>query len=180
VDLRGQKVTSAFLAETMFREGAEIRGRVAATRKNAPHMGRVFAVSLFWKGKRTSIEVLERLPGLDTGIDDEPQGSALVLRSGLSVLDPCSLFICKLHAANTRPEGQAGNDVKHLAILARVIPRFLAKLRSVTVPGYDGKEDARRLLLKIEACEAGRDVFTIPMSAEELALLVEALRLHLK
>lgn len=96
------------------------------------------------------------------------------------MLDPRSLFICKLHAANTRPEGQAGNDVKHLAILARVIPRFLAKLRAVTVPDYDGKEDASRLLLKIEACEAGRGVFTVPLSAEELRLLVQALHQHLK
>ncbi len=180
LDFRGQKITTALMAETMAREGAQIQGKVSALRKNAPHMGRVFAVSLLWKGQRTSIEVLERLPGLDTGIDDDPNGTHLITRGGFSVLDPCSLFICKLHAANTRPEGQAGNDVKHLAILARVIPRFLAKLRAVVVPDYDGKEDANRLLLKIESCESGRDVFQIPLAAEEKARLIEALREHLK
>lgn len=179
VDLRGQKVTSALLAETMVKEGAEIRGKASATRKSAPHMGRVFAVSLFWKGGQTSIEVLERLPGLDTGIDDAPQGSALLIASGLSLLDPCSLFICKLHAANTRPGGEAGNDVKHLAILACVIPRFLEKLRSAPVPEYDAKEDVGRLLQQIEACETGRHPFRVPLSAEEISKLCEALRRHL-
>lgn len=161
-------------------DGAILRGMAADVRKNAPHMGRVFAASVIWRDCKTSVEVLERLPGLDSGIDSPPVGTPISPFEDLILLDPCSLFICKLHAANTRPEGQAGNDVKHLAILARVIPRFLAKLRSVTVPGYDGKEDAERLLLKIEACEAGRDVFTIPMSADDLAFLIEALRQHLK
>ena len=179
VDLRGRKVTSLLLAEKMTREGAEIRGCVTATRKGAPHMGRVFAISLFWKGHQTSIEVLERLPGLDTGIADEPIGTPLVTRSRLSLLDPCSLFICKLHAANTRPSGQAGNDVKHLAILARVIPRFLEKLRSVPVPEYDAKEDVRRLLVQIEDCEAGRNEFQVPLPPEETTRLCGALRQHL-
>jgi hypothetical protein len=179
VDLRGRKATSALLAGTMFTSGAEIRGQVAATRKNAPHMGRVYAISLFWRGRHTSIEVLERLPGLDTSLEDKPQGASLLIRSGLTVLDPCSLFICKLHAANSRPAGQAGNDVKHLAILARVIPRFLAKLRAVVVPEYDGKEDAERLLKKIEACESGLDVFKIPLATAEKARLIEALSEHL-
>jgi hypothetical protein len=179
VDLRGQKITSLLLAETMAKDGAEIRGSVTATRKNAPHMGRVFAVSLFWKGQQTSIEVLERLPGLDTGIDDVPVGTPLVTRGGLSLLDPCSLFICKLHAANTRPEGAASNDVKHLAILSRVIPRFLEKLRSSPVAEYDGKEDVARLLRQIEDCEAGRHPFKVPLPVEEIAALSDSLRGHL-
>ncbi len=179
VDLRGQKVTSALLAEKMVGAGAEIRGRASATRKNAPHMGRVFAVSLLWRGETTSIEVLERLPGLDSGIDDFPLGTAIATRGGLTLLDPCSLFICKLHAANTRPGGEAGNDVKHLAILACVIPRFLEKLRSTPVAEYDGKEDASRLLRQIEACEAGQHPFRVPLSAEEISTLCEALRRHL-
>lgn len=180
VDFRGQKVTSALLSQTLVMDGAQIQGRVSATRKNAPHMGRVFAVSLIWKGRRTSIEVLERLPGLDSGIEDDPQGTPMITQGGLSVLDPCSLFICKLHAANTRPAGQAGNDVTHLAILARVIPRFLAKLRAVVVPEYDGREDVSRLLRKIESCESGEDVFQIPLPVEEKARLIEALRMHLE
>jgi hypothetical protein len=179
VDLRGQKVTSALLAEKMVGAGAEIRGKASATRKNAPHMGRVFAVSLLWRGEATSIEVLERLPGLDSGIDEFPSGTAIATRAGLTLLDPCSLFICKLHAANTRPGGEAGNDVKHLAILACVIPRFLEKLRSTPVAEYDGKEDASRLLHQIEACEAGQHPFRVPLSAVEISTLCDALRRHL-
>jgi hypothetical protein len=179
VDLRGQKGTSLLLAQTMAGSGAEIRGSVTATRKNAPHMGRVFATSLFWKGQQTSIEVLERLPGLDTGIDDQPLGTPLLTRGGLILLDPCSLFICKLHAANTRPEGEAGNDIKHLAILARVIPRFLEKLRATPVAEYDAKQDATRLLRQIEDCEAGRHPFHVPLPADEIARLCNALRRHL-
>lgn len=179
VDLRGRKTTSLLLSERMTREGAEIRGSVTATRKNAPHMGRVFAVALHWKGQRTSIEVLERLPGLDTGIDDAPVGTSLVTRGGLSLLDPCSLFICKLHAANSRPDGGASNDVKHLAILACVIPRFLEKLRSTPVAEYDGKEDVSRLLRQIDDCMAGRHPFQVPLPAEEIAGLCDALRRHI-
>jgi hypothetical protein len=179
VDLRGQKGTSLLLAQTMAGDGAEIRGSVSATRKNAPHMGRVFATSLFWKGQQTSIEVLERLPGLDTGIDDQPLGTPLLTRGDLTLLDPCSLFICKLHAANTRPEGEANNDIKHLAILARVIPRFLEKLRATPVAEYDAKEDVSRLLRQIEDSGAGRHPFRVPLPVDEIARLCDALRLHL-
>ncbi len=179
IDFRGRKITSILLSEKMTQAGAEIRGSVSATRKNAPHMGKVFAISIFWKGRSTSVEVLERLPGLDTGIDDIPLGKTLITHAGLSLLDPCSLFICKLHAANTRPAGEAGNDVKHLQILACVIPRFLAKLRASAIPEYDGKEDAERLLRQIEACEAREHPFQVPLSAEEIAGLCGALCGHL-
>jgi len=179
VDLRGLKATTLLLAQTMVGDGAEIRGTVTATRKSAPHMGRVFATSLFWKGQQTSIEVLERLPGLDTGIDDQPVGTPLLTRGGLSLLDPCSLFICKLHAANTRPEGEASNDIKHLAILARVIPRFLEKLRASPVAEYDAKEDVRRLLRQIDDSEAGRHPFKVPLPVDEITRLCDALRRHL-
>ena len=96
------------------------------------------------------------------------------------LLDPCSLFICKLHAANTRPSGEAGNDVKHLAILACVIPRFLEKLRSTPVADYDGKDDALRLYQQVEACQAGLHPFLIPLGVGEISSLISALRLHLK
>ncbi len=179
IDLRGQKATCMALTRIMQLDGAKLGGVVAATRKNAVHMGRVFAASIAWRDFKTSVEVLERLPGLDTGIDNAPVGTALSPLEGLSLLDPCSLFICKLHAANTRPAGQAGNDVKHLAILARVIPRFLGKLRSTPVPEYDAKEDASRLLRQIEDCEVGRHPFQVPLPADEVASLIEALRRHL-
>lgn len=180
IDLRGRKMTCLALTKIMQLDGAQLQGVVSATRKNAPHMGRVFAASIIWRNFRTSVEVLERLPGLDSGVDAPPLGTPLSPEDSLSLLDPCSLFICKLHAANTRPPGQAGNDVKHLSILARVIPRFLEKLRSVPVPEYDGKEDAGRLLAKIEDCEAGRHEFQVPLPTDEIAGLCEALRLHLK
>lgn len=180
IDLRGAKVTCVALTKSLQMEGAILGGMVSAVRKNAPEMGRVFAASVSWRNFKTSVEVLERLPGLDAGMGSSPVGTPLSPVENLVLLDPCSLFICKLHAANTRPAGQAGNDVKHLAILARVIPRFLAKLRSVVVPEYDGKEDASRLLRKIEACESGRDVFQIPLPVEEKARLSEALRTHLE
>jgi hypothetical protein len=97
-----------------------------------------------------------------------------------SLLDPCSLFICKLHAANTRPEGEASNDIKHLAILARVIPRFLEKLIASPVAEYDAKEDVSRLLRQIEDCEAGRHPFRVPLPADEIVRLSDALRQHLR
>lgn len=74
---------------------------------------------------------------------------------------------------------QASNDIKHLAILARVIPRFLEKLRAIPVVEYDGKEDAARLLRQIEDCEAGRHPFRVPLSEDEVARLCDALRGHL-
>lgn len=179
IDLRGRKMTCLVLTKAMQGDGAILGGIVAATRKSAPHMGRVFAASMTWRNFRTSVEVLERLPGLDSGIDDAPVGAALSPVNDLILLDPCSLFICKLHAANTRPEGQASNDIKHLAILARVIPRFLEKLRAIPVAEYDGKEDAGRLLRQIEDSEAGRHPFRVPLSTDEIAGLCDALRGHL-
>lgn len=180
IDLRGRKITCMTLTKSMQLEGAKAGGLVASIRKNAPHMGRVFATAITWRGAKTSVEVLERLPGLDSGMGDPPVGTPLSPVENLILLDPCSLFICKLHAANTRPAGEAGNDVKHLAILARVIPRFLNKLREASTMEYDGKEDANRLQVKIDACEAGRDLFQIPLPTDELTALCEALEDHLK
>lgn len=180
IDLRGRKMTCLALTKIMQLDGAVLGGVVTATRKNAPHMGRVFAASMIWRNRKTSIEVLERLPGLDSGIDDAPLGTPLSPSEDLILLDPCSLFICKIHAANTRPEGQAGNDIKHLAILARVIPEFLGKLRAAPAPGYDAKEDAARLLRQIEDSEAGRHPFRVALPADEIAGLRDALRRHLE
>jgi hypothetical protein len=180
IDLRGRKMTCLALTKIMQLDGAVLGGVVAATRKNAPHMGRVFAASITWRNFKTSVEVMERLPGLDTGIADAPVGTPLSPSEDLILLDPCSLFICKLHAANTPPESQAGNDIKHLAILARVIPRFLQKLRAIPVDEYDAKEDVRRLLRQIEDSGAGRHPFQIPLAADEITRLCDALCQHLR
>jgi hypothetical protein len=180
IDLRGRRMTCLALTKLMQSEGAIPGGVVTATRKNAPHMGRVFAASITWRDFKTSIEVMERLPGLDAGIDLAPAGTPLSPSEDLVLLDPCSLFICKLHAANTRPEGEANNDITHLAILARVIPRFLEKLRASPVAGYDAREDARRLLRWIEDCEAGRHPFLVPLPLQEITGLSEALHRHLR
>lgn len=179
IDLRGRKMTCLALTKIMQLDGAILGGMVSATRKNAPHMGRVFAASITWRDFKTSVEVLERLPGLDSGIANAPVGTPLSPSDHLVLLDPCSLFICKLHAANTRPGGDAGNDIKHLAILARVIPRFLEKLRATPVAEYDAKQDVTRLLRQIEDCEAGRHPFHVPLPADEIARLCNALRRHL-
>ncbi len=114
--LRGRKMTCLALTKIMQLNGAVLGGVVSATRKNAPHMGRVFAASITWRNFKTSVEVLERLPGLDSGIADAPVGTPLSPSEDLVLLDPCSLFICKRHAANTRPEGEASNDIKHLGL----------------------------------------------------------------
>jgi len=179
IDLRGGKAASNFMMEEMKKVGAEIRSVVAATRKTAPHMGRVFAVGFNLDGKRSSVEVLERLPGLDSSLDDPPVGTPIATETGISLLDPCSLFICKLHAANTRPGEGANNDAKHLAILSRVIPRFLEKVRVTALPEYDAKEDAGRLLRKLEACASGKDPFQVPIDPAEHDALLAALRGHL-
>ncbi len=92
---------------------------------------------------------------------------------------PCSLFICKLHAANTRPAELVSNDVMHLRILARVVPRFLARIRATALPEYDAREDAARLRRQIEACGSGRHEFRVPLEPAELEPLVRALREHL-
>lgn len=176
IDLRGHKITCLALTKIMQLAGASPGGLVSATRKNAPHMGRVFAASMIWKDFKTSVEVLERLPGLDTGISDPPLGTPLSPTEGLVLLDPCSLFLCKLHAARTRPLGDESNDIRHLEILARVIPGFLAKLRSEPAPGYDAMRDVERLLRHLDDSEAA----AIPLPEEELEKLRSALILHLR
>jgi hypothetical protein len=99
--------------------------------------------------------------------------------NALCLLDPCSLFICKLHAANTRPTEAVNNDINHLRILARVIPRLLAKVKAAALVDYNAHEDAERLLRKIEACVRGDDGFQVPLAAAELEPLEQALREHL-
>lgn len=172
-------MTCLALTKIMQLDGAILGGVVVATRKNAPHMGRVFAASITWRNFKTSVEVLERLPGLDSGINDAPVGTPLSPFDDLVLLDPCSLFICKLHAANTRPEGEAGNDIKHLAILARLIPRFLEKIRATTDVEYDAREDVTRLLRQIDEGKAGRHPFKLLLSEDDIANLCDALRQHL-
>ncbi|MFN0079315.1 MAG: hypothetical protein ACKVY0_22860 [Prosthecobacter sp.] len=179
IDLRGGKAAAMILAESLQAAGAEMKGIVAATRKAAPHMGRIFAVGLLWRGQRTSVEVLERLPGLDSSLDEPPCGTPVATAEGIALLDPCSICICKLHAANTRPGEGANNDVKHLLILARVIPRFLEKVRVTALPEYDAREDAQRLLALLERCIAGHEPLRIPLPEADLAGLLAALRLHL-
>lgn len=179
IDLRGGRATCIFLAKDLELAGAEVKGMVAATRRNAPEMGKVHAISLEWRGCRTSIEALERLPGLDHSIDSPLVGSAMLSERGFRILDPCSLFICKLHAANTRPSEAANNDVKHLCILAKVIPTFLRKVRASDLPDYDANADAQRLLDQIAACQSGAHLFQIPLVAVELDPLVAGLREHL-
>ncbi len=76
LDLRGHKPVFSALAKEFQNDGTEIRGMAYATRKNAPQMGRVFAVSLIWRGQRTSLKVLERLPGLVRDIDTPPRRQA--------------------------------------------------------------------------------------------------------
>jgi hypothetical protein len=109
-----------------------------------------------------------------------PWGPACRPTEDSPLLDPCSLFICKLHAANTRPGEAANNDAKHLAILARVIPRFIAKVRASRLPDYDASDDAQRLLLQLEVCVSGGHPFKIPLPQADIDALVGALRAHLR
>ena len=67
IDLRGRKMTCLALTKLMQLNGAILGGVVSATRKNAPHMGRVFAASITWRNFKTSVEVLERLKPLRPG-----------------------------------------------------------------------------------------------------------------
>ena len=179
LDLRGHKPVFSALTKEFQNDGAEIRGMAYATRKNAPHMGRVFAVSFIWRGQRTSLEVLERLPGLDRDIDTPPAGSTLATTQGFPLLDPCSLFICKLHAANTRPGEGAENDVKHLRLLNVIIPRFLLRLRESSDVPYTAREDAARLMKLIEDCQTRRHEFRVPLPDWDVDALVHELRQHL-
>ena len=71
------------------------------------------------------------------------------------------------------------NDIMHLRILARVIPRFLEKIRVTALPEYNANEDAQRLLKQLEACESGEHDFRVPLSPEEMSELICELRNHL-
>ena len=146
LDLRGTRPICIMLAGMMQLDGAELTGLAAATRKEAPHMGKIHAAGMRWRGHRTTVEVLERLPGLDTSADEAPRGTHLKLWGGIPILDPCSLCICKLHAANSRPGEGANNDMMHLRILVRVIPRFLVN------PTW---RTGRRKWLFLRFCDAG-------------------------
>ena len=88
LDFRGTKTTCALLKIMFQGAGGEVSAIIVASRRNGPSLGRVFAVSISWRGHKTSIEVLERLPGLDTGIEDDLVGSSLNPVDGLTLCVP--------------------------------------------------------------------------------------------
>jgi len=83
-------------------------------------------IPLLIGGQPSNIEVVRRVPGVSSTVDDlaiETQLGANIIR----VLDPVSLLASKLELVATVP--QAGrNDVPHLRILVPCVRAFLAEL----------------------------------------------------
>lgn len=134
-------------------------------------MGRIFNMPFRPLNSATGIrvaatvEILERLPLLDSGIDDPPNGTVVTLK-GVHVLDPFSLMICKLHAFHTSPHAEQGRDLGRLKILATLLPKAEMLCRSL---GVDLSKDASRLQAVLDG---GR--FPLPPVFAEVALVRSA------
>jgi len=147
VDFRGYRFLADGIKAWMSVNGIEMGQISVAVRKGAESMGRIFNMPFRPQGDSPAIsaaatvEILERLPLLDSGIEIPPKGSVLLL-AGVQVLDPFSLTVCKLHAFHTRPKSEQGSDLEHLKILATLLPAAekLARSRGVRL-----KHDAERL-----------------------------------
>jgi hypothetical protein len=147
VDFRGYRFLADGIKAWMNSQGIEMGQISVAVRKGAESMGKIYNMpfrpldSSSTIPAAATVEILERLPLLDSGIDTPPKGSVLLL-AGVHVLDPFSLMVCKLHAFHTRPERERGHDMEHLKILSTLLPdaEKLCRIR-----GVDLKTDAQRL-----------------------------------
>jgi hypothetical protein len=177
VDFRGYRFLADGIKAWMNSQGLEITQISVAIRKGAESMGRIFNMPFRPLNSFSSIrvaatvEILERLPLLDSGIDDPPNGTVVVLK-GVHVLDPFSLMICKLHAFHTRPQAEQGHDLDHLKILAALLPGAEALCRTL---GVDLSKDATRLQ---SVLNEGR--FALPQDFAEEELVREAIASAMK
>jgi len=143
-----------------------------AVRKGAESMGRIYNMpfrpmnSFSAIDAAATVEILERLPLLDSGIDDPPNGSTVLL-AGVHVLDPFSLMVCKLHAFNTRPASERGHDLEHLKILAALMPDAEKLCRS---HGISLVNDVARLEAVLSSGS-----FPLPLDSPSASRLVEAI-----
>lgn len=177
VDLRGYRFLADGIKAWMTSQGLEMTQISVAIRKGAESMGRIFKMPFRPLNSSTGIrvaatvEILERLPLLDSGINDPPNGTVVTLK-GVHVLDPFSLMICKLHAFHTRPHAEQGHDLGHLKILATLLPKAEILCRTLSV---DLSKDAARLQLVLDE---GR--FPLPPDFDEAALVRSAIASALK
>lgn len=160
----------------MVSNGGEVPQLGVAIRKGAEEMGRInmpFRPLNTSSGNQASatVEVFERLPLLDAGMDSPPNGTVVVL-SGTLVLDPFPLTVCKLHACHTRPDFERGRDFEHLRILATLLPEAEKLSRS---KGVSLSKDASRLQ---SVLHEGR--FALPPDFAEEELFREAITRALK
>ena len=147
IDFRGPRFLADGIKSWMDAQGLSMSQISVATRKGHESMGRIFNMPFrpLHPGAPiqaiAGVEILERLPLLDTGIDFPPNGSTVLL-AGVQVLDPFSLVVCKLHAFHTRPVTERSNDLAHLRILTTLLP---AATRMCIRAGIHLAADARRL-----------------------------------
>ena len=167
LDLRAEESVARALATTL---------RTTLTHaqfKKQPHMGKTRAIVIHLHGHSTTIEILQRVPGLDLSADEPPQGHVLRLPLEdirVRVLDPVSLFIAKAHTYRDALEAnQAGrrNDGPHLRLLAALLPAYFAELDSRHAEGRI-KIDPATERVRLRGCvEFHGDA--LPLSPEELA-----------
>ena len=140
--------------------------------KKQPHMGKTRAIVVHLHGHSTTIEILQRVPGLDLSADDPPQGHALRLPLEdirVRVLDPVSLFLAKAHTyVDAREANEAGrrNDGPHLRLLAALLPAYFAELDSRHAAGRIKIEPAAERA-RLHACLDFHGT-ALPLSAHEL------------
>lgn len=166
IDLRAEESVARALATTL---------RTVLTHaqfKKQPHMGKTRAIVVHLHGHSTTIEILQRVPGLDPSADEPPRGHVLRLPLEdirVRVLDPVSLFIAKAHTyIDAREANEAGrrNDGPHLRLLAALLPAYFAELDSRHADGRIKIEPAGERA-RLRAClDFHGD--TLPLSVDEL------------
>lgn len=172
VDFRGYRFLADGIKAWMNSKEIEMGQIGVAIRKGAEAMGKIYNMPFrpinSSSGIRAAatVEILERLPLLDSAINDPPNGSTVLLK-GVQVLDPFSLMVCKLHAFHTRPLAEKGHDLEHLKILATLLPAAEKLCRS---SGVLLKEDAARLESILN-----EGTYPLPPDFAELRLVHEAI-----
>ena len=141
--------------------------------KKQPHMGKTRAIVVHLHGHSTTIEILQRIPGLDPSADEPPRGHVLRLPLEdirIRVLDPVSLFIAKAHTYLDAIEANlAGrrNDGPHLRLLTALLPAYLVELDERHAQGRI-KIDPAGERVRLRACLDLHGT-ALPLPADEIA-----------
>lgn len=155
LDIRATRQVARMFGILLKQHGHSVPSFTAVCRNDPLALGQtcVMQVELSGVGS-TTVEVIEKLPALDS--EDSPPRGLVMEVSGIRVLDPISLLICKAAAWNDRKDKPGYNDETHIGMLEDIVPAFAKEAR----------ERKLDLSERINALKVVAKTFPIPVHAD--------------